>query len=453
MAHVNAPLYSTTFRIRFFSAMRLLGEFRLSLFARFLPLAICVCLFSESHALANRPAAYSTRNIGIVADSEPIDFETLFAEPDPVPVVDEIVTFIQPGSSLDAEISLNLIPWTPDEVERVKGLLRRIFSSAPGLMKLVVGPSGKLEIGRSKEIIAGRKMHKVAAITRNECGVMILSNLAFKGSSSAPDAIHNELYEILVHELVHAADCGYRLSHSREWVNFAGPRLLSLQKELEQIPAHEEYKRREKIIDKYRWPSVYGSENLTEALAEFFVSYYFQTRRSSLEFEKRFAPWFLSPTEQERCFLLHYKRGAAFFFRGSLIAAVKEFTCAREYNPDSAVVNVRLMQCYDRLHDYVNALRSADKAIACSEAAGVPQESPEYYDARFTKYCLLLEVGRIDVGPEFKELFPWSLDDSDMQQLKEELIQLQKRGKMEMPNSRTGAGKSTNRSENSIEEQ
>lgn len=385
----------------------------------------CLCQITTQSSFAKLSSTEAIKSAGIVVDSNPIDFDQLVQDLDlQSPTVK--VVFLG-AASREAGYEYKLTSWGVDEIEQVKSLLDEVMSTAPELLPLATGANGKILIGRAHEILAGPHKHRVYAITNCDSGVIILSDLVFRRtSSSEPATINNALYRTLIHELGHTIDCGYRFAYSKEWVSFAEPTISTIQNELDRLPSKNRYEAGPRLAEKFHWPSIYGSQNLQEALAEYFSCYYFHSGLLNSEFEKKFAPHFLKPTMAERQYVMHYRRGVAAYKRNQWDEAISEFIRARDLNPTVALLHVHLMDCYHEKNDLVNALKSSDAAIKCFTEAGVKKTAYYFEYSAMARYKLLLNAHRIEEARAYAAQLPGcpELTQQEMTELKDELKEL-----------------------------
>lgn len=359
-----------------------------------LALLLCLSFFSVSCSFARSESLDTLKSAGLIVASDAPDVNQLISDVVSGKDISENIIFVDPKNAKYVDSDYKLVPWQPGEIESVTNLLAIVRSKVPGLIKQAVGPTGKLVIGRSRKIIAGPMNRPVCAETNSASGLIVLTDLAFRDSSpAAPADSHNLLYRTLVHELVHVTDAGYRLSYSGDWVAFVLPALSTLQSRLKGLSDKEQLAQSVELLNKFQWPSLYATQNLQESLAEYFSTYYFQEGVIGGSFAVQFAPHFLAPTEQERQYVQHFRRGNAAQKDHRWIKAINEFHYARNLNPIAAMPNIDLMFCYASINDYSNALFYADYAIACLDAAGVPRDTPYFAVTMLTKYRLLTEIG------------------------------------------------------------
>lgn len=76
-----------------------------------------------------------------------------------------------------------------------------------------------------------------------------------------------------MHELVHCADAGQHIAHSQEFVSFANAFISDCREKAKSLSKTELDALDDKLKSDGIWPSLYGTENLTEALAECCTGY------------------------------------------------------------------------------------------------------------------------------------------------------------------------------------
>lgn len=157
-----------------------------------LSLLICSAARSEEPATATHQS---------VPQSTDVYFHVYFAEPSEFERTERL--------------SEKLKTWTSDEKILADVALKKIGSEVPGLFKLL-SSNGKMPLVRvsrfdDRSTIAVAKFNKI-----------LLSDKVFVDEE--------QILHTLLHEFIHAADAGYRISCSREWVDFAQPTIHKIRR-------------------------------------------------------------------------------------------------------------------------------------------------------------------------------------------------------------------------------
>ena len=263
--------------------------------------------------------------------------------------------------------------WTELERNDVHRILQHIFLTAPGLI-MRAASGNQLALVRT------------ATINRPENMSTDLKHSDSMAASAGPLSINfaDEFFlnprqcHGLVHELVHAADYAGKVSYSKEWIDFAQPIISKIRIKLNFLSAFE---KRELAIHMMRgggeWVSLYGCENVMEALAEYTSTYIDDRERVDSSFEHEFANRLLVPTPQDLDSARHFKLGYNALDRKQYDDAIMEFTKSIDIDPNVGIPHARLAIALAKKSQNEKALLECETAEVCFEKAGIPLEDSE----------------------------------------------------------------------------
>jgi tetratricopeptide (TPR) repeat protein len=272
--------------------------------------------------------------------------------------------------------------WTPQEIKTLKDIFDQIIETMPGLVRKAASGS-RLKLYRAATLpYISKSMQKwdAAAVTG--------PNAIVFGDGFFPKEWHEQM-RASVHELVHAADYGCRLSDSQEWVNFANP--IISQEKCKIYVLSDISNERWAELTKKRWRY---AENLKEALAEYISG------QALLDYpgpaKGRFRNWLISADKTDVEFLRHYKRGLVLLDSENFDAAIEEFLEASKIDPSCPTPYAFITACYGRQRKFAEAIAASDSALTHFENAGVPSAEPEFLHMLQHRSRSLLEIGQYD---------------------------------------------------------
>jgi tetratricopeptide (TPR) repeat protein len=263
--------------------------------------------------------------------------------------------------------------WTELERNDVHRILQHIFLTAPGL--IMRAASG-----------AQLALVRTATINRPENMSTDLRHSDSMAASAGPLSINfaDEFFlsphqcHGLVHELVHAADYTGKVSYSKEWMDFAQPIISKIRIKLNFLSAFE---KRELAVHMMRgggeWVSLYGCENMMEALAEYTSTYIDDRERVDTNFEHEFANRLLVPSPQDLDSGRHFKLGYNALDRKQYDEAIMEFTKSIDIDPNVGIPHARLAIALAKKSQNAKALLECETAEVCFDKAGIPLEDNE----------------------------------------------------------------------------
>ncbi|CAN5204930.1 hypothetical protein BH10CYA1_BH10CYA1_59000 [soil metagenome] len=166
---------------------------------------------------------------------------------------------INATESSEAELNTGTVKqWSQSEIAVVKNLLDCIAKRMPGFI-LYAAHDMHIKLFRVGLIRLKDKDHpNASAISRLN---MIFVADAFFDST-------NRLHT-MVHELAHLVDLGQRFSLSKNWSQFAWSAISLIQEQERGLAKNDIDEFENEIKQTGRWPSLYGSENFSEAFAEY----------------------------------------------------------------------------------------------------------------------------------------------------------------------------------------
>jgi tetratricopeptide (TPR) repeat protein len=254
--------------------------------------------------------------------------------------------------------------WSPGERAQVVKSFNTLQCKAADLVKLA-SSNKPIKLRRATHITEdpdgfGRvTVQSAAAMAEND-------TIYFADDYFASDTqTHN-----LAHELVHLADADSHFSCDPRWIAFSSPVISDIRRKTENLsqPNLKEYQRllREKKI----WPSIYGTLNYEEALAEFVANRYLS---SSYDASDQPSPakigFIFSPKNVEINNLIREAHLRS--TNENYLGAIDSLNRALLLSPDMPVVHRDLAFTYDKLGKLKQAMDQIDLAIDGYENVGV----------------------------------------------------------------------------------
>jgi tetratricopeptide (TPR) repeat protein len=278
--------------------------------------------------------------------------------------------------------------WTESEKTGIGLIVSKLWQTAPGLL---------IAAARGKKIAFIRV--STLPFSAAETHVTVKDNAGGYAATTAPDGIlvANRFfvcptgfqYHGIVHELVHAADYSSRVSFSKEWIDFALPKIEKVRDRFFKSDSYDYYAAAKSISKEKLWPSIYGCENLREALAEYLTTYVEGTDFPvDSNFIAHIAPHILQPSERERSIEEHFLKGRLAYQSHDQELALAEFLSTKELAPTAAEPYAYMSYCYGMKKDYSRSIELGKKAQAYFEAAGVPIGEPTMmHQTRYLMDC------------------------------------------------------------------
>lgn len=255
--------------------------------------------------------------------------------------------------------------WTLEEKNDVIRIFSTLYGIAPGL--IVRAASGhKLGLYRATTLDGLTEERRPAASS------------SVKTINFADSFFHTpyQLYG-LVHELVHESDWNGQIAYSKDWVDFAAPRIYKHKIESGLMTEAEQRRLEHSLRSNEDWPSLYGCQNLKEALAEYCASAIVDGFTTDPIFSKELAPKILTPLPQEIERLALFKEGRANFLSAKYGDAVTVLEQCTAVGPSVAQAHVELAACQAEQGHYKEALREIDIAEQLMDKVGVRSSEPD----------------------------------------------------------------------------
>jgi tetratricopeptide (TPR) repeat protein len=183
----------------------------------------------------------------------------------------------------------------------------------------------------------------------------------------------------LVHELIHAADYYGQIANSKEWIDFAEPTISRIRIKLNFLSAFEKRELAMHLLRGGDWVSLYGCENLIEALAEY-TSTYITDRERDLDsdFERLFADKLLMPTAKDLEAARHYKLGYSAFNHDKFEEAIAELSKCIAIDTTAAMPHMRLAVCFAMEKNLDKAEAEAQISEDCYRKEHIPLDDAEF---------------------------------------------------------------------------
>lgn len=282
-----------------------------------------------------------------------------------------------------------LVPWRTGEKEEFKKMLTEVAQCAPGLITRAAGGK-KLHILRVMDLpfnatTAGS--FDAEALTRPDS--ILIPNIFFEGSRRAQ-------LRCFLHELVHSADMAGQIALSRDWIRFAQPTISELRCE---STFGQPERRSGRIVPPHNaWPTMYGCENLTEALAEYFAADAVGGDGFKFDpaFRQVFAPQLMRSSRKHAQFLSVYKQGSKFYNEHKYEQAIEKLLEARKIDASAPGTHSCLAACYAYKGDYQSCLKFAATANKYMKKSGVPDGEPDQIMVREVEGLSYWHTGKVN---------------------------------------------------------
>ena len=264
--------------------------------------------------------------------------------------------------------------WTELEKNDVHRILQHIFLTTPGLI-MRAASGDRILLVRTTNIplpeTLSTDMKHTDGMAASAAPLAI--NIADQFFTT-PKQCHG-----LVHELIHAADYYAQISNSKEWIDFAEPTISRIRIKLNFLSAFEKRELAMQLLRGGDWVSLYGCENLMEALAEY-TSTYIMDRERDLDpdFERLFANRLLMPTPKDLEAARHYKLGYSAFNHDKFEEAIAEFSKCIAIDPTAAMPHMRLAVCFAMEKYLYKAEAEAQISEDCYRKEHIPLDDAEF---------------------------------------------------------------------------
>lgn len=268
--------------------------------------------------------------------------------------------------------------WKEDEINTVRALISVIYRQFPSLVRRAM-PGSTLCFRR----IEGGWGPRASASD----GIINLYDSFFSSD--------NQLNPLL-HELVHAVDQDSRVSLSPVWISFAAPTIeaIRLNADFMNRQAVKQYEFH--LLDSNVWPSMYGTKDLEEALAEYFVAFannpHFCSHKT---FVVNVLPNLLQPTETQQLFSEQLRQAIKSLEQEETSFDVKEkLLQAAQLDQTSPLPQLYLTKFYLKKGAFEQALQSATQTIQKMEKNNFPHSELTVQFIYRTRGFVEMKLGR-----------------------------------------------------------
>lgn len=265
--------------------------------------------------------------------------------------------------------------WTHDERAIVSNAMDRIFRKFPFLLPKS-GPA--IEICR---VISAGSNARAATFGRR----ILIPDVFFLETSAIGKLT---AIDILIHELLHAADCGYRISLSYQWCDLVCPRIAKFHA-ICQMPKRcnqADYRKADVIAKQCGLGGRYATENPAEAFA-YLATDVLLNRPVDADI-KQYIQATLAGIGATDPFAVEADRYAVRVAQATNALSDRQFWEAEvQYNKllrerDSAATHIYLCYLYLNKCEYASALYHADRCIVLLQELGIPLECSLRKEAR-----------------------------------------------------------------------
>jgi tetratricopeptide (TPR) repeat protein len=281
-----------------------------------------------------------------------------------------------------------LVSWTEADKLAVRQAISDAFRKTPWLIA-GSGFKHKLAFCRISQARSVQKFRGAPPYAFSGPGYIVFTDTFFGAKNQA---------HALVHELVHVADCGNTIAYSPEWVKFAQPTICKLRLREQLLTQKGWFWYNDEVRKKNIWPGLYGSENLKEALAEYFTAYAENNGFPiAQDFKDDVATLLIAPSDQQ------------LVWRDTMTQALIQFKCrhyddaitllieAQKLDPAPPALDYYLAECFMHRSDGAAlALPSISKALAKFDQLVVAIDEPMVHVALLMKSNLLRNNGHYD---------------------------------------------------------
>jgi tetratricopeptide (TPR) repeat protein len=286
-----------------------------------------------------------------------------------------------PNSGVSPET--RFIPWTEDDKKKLCAVLERILKTVPGLV-ISAGSTDKVRLFKATNLQVMKYGHEKNFA--DVPGVSLISGIAL----SEHFFKRNDQYEFLLHELTHRADFGGHICYSKAWCDFAVPHIARYHLQNQMLTERESWHFDHRLRSKNRWPSLYGTENVQEAFAEYMTALICpQGFTVDPSFKEKFANRLLVPSDADLLWAHHVRKGTLEYQRKNLDVAIAELQEATKIDANNPYVHDYLALCYAAKDDTTNGLPESQQTIDLFDAAGVPRWDSTRISAELVQIGLL----------------------------------------------------------------
>lgn len=286
-----------------------------------------------------------------------------------------------PNSGVSAQTKFK--HWTQDDKDKVLSVLQRIFKTAPGLV-ISAGSMDKVHLFKAEhlQVVKYGSEKNFADVP----GVSLISGIAL--AENFLD--RKDQYEFLLHELTHRADFGGHMCYTKEWCDFAAPKIAKYRLQNQLMSQKESWRFDRRLRRTNRWPSLYGTENVQEAFAEY-VTAFIHPDGFSVDptFKDKFARRLLVPNEADLMWAHHVRRGTLEYQHKNIDLAITQLQEAAKIDSKNPYVHDYLALCYLAKDDLSDGLAQADETLNLFDAANVPRWDSTRISAELVQISLL----------------------------------------------------------------
>jgi tetratricopeptide (TPR) repeat protein len=196
----------------------------------------------------------------------------------------------------------------------------------------------------------------------------------------------------VAHELVHAADIGKLVAHSKAWVEFAKPRMRKTRSILSVLKFEErKYLARRLRKDSF-WPSIYRPDSFVEGLAEYYSAGLTSNFQTDLEFNQTAAS-LNSPSSAVLRWRALVQEGLTCLAKKRYQHALRPFLAAQK-ELSSPELEYCLAQVYADKNELDEALNHLEACKEQFDRLSIDCKERENYAATMLASKLYLQLGR-----------------------------------------------------------
>jgi len=289
--------------------------------------------------------------------------------------------------------------WKKQELKRVTDGLVEVAREQPGLFK---GASTNGKIALLRVAPRPKRLSPIRPLATTFACAISFDDRLFKSSYSVK--------RVLFHELVHVNDSGGRISHSKEWVDFAQKTIVEMRYEARFVG------RRSHMPTKY-WTSdglencigSVGAKNLKESLAEYFANRFTGHFKSELPESIRVCEKaLLDPSESDIRFRRHYRAGDVAQRIGDHQVGKEQFEAAREVDINVAAAAIGLAHCMSGLGHASLSRALAEDAVRLMEGVGISSDEETLLYAQSGLAFVEYKSGEMDRATALLDTILWN---------------------------------------------
>ncbi|HEY9677853.1 MAG TPA: hypothetical protein V6C76_07575 [Drouetiella sp.] len=261
--------------------------------------------------------------------------------------------------------------WSAKERETVTYRLFEVYKEFPWLLENVTSDH-KLYIIRQSP---------ADSVSRTELAEAAAGAICFND----PFFRSKLMRHTIIHELCHLNDYCSRVAHSQKWINGVEPLLaqIRMRQQFMRFSTQREYEKY--LLDSGIWVSLYGANNLREALAEY-ISYLLEIKKcQNLTAEqKALLDQIQNPTAQQKQFDKSWFTGWMHFKNNRFKAAAEAMEEAYRLDPTSLRIKMDLISCYHNLRRHDDSKKFA--ALAYDQCQAIKLPSTESFFIQTLEY-------------------------------------------------------------------